>query len=198
MRFGSALDPRLRGGERPYSAPTSRPLVPAQAGIQDHIAMRFASTLDAVSRDTIFQPLQPPPPAWCSWRKNTRSVPSSIPVPGGPAVSKVLTPDMAGTRPLAMLYTKHERSSFLGNITSASTERYVSEATAEASDAALFDRRTAILAANRDVLERCLAALLEKEVSNEDELRDLACDLRSPSAPAGALPAVTSAQAARS
>jgi len=98
-----------------------------------------------------------------------------------------------------------ERPSFLGNVPGpAPNERHFSEATAEAIDAAVrtivhavFDRATAILAANRDVLERCVAALLEKETLNEDELRALTRDLRLPDAPAEAAPVVAAAQAAR-
>jgi cell division protease FtsH len=100
-----------------------------------------------------------------------------------------------------------ERPTFLGNVPGAlPSERQFSEATAEAIDAAVkkivhsvFDRATAILAANRDVLERCVAALLEKETLNEDELRTLTRDLRLPDAPAGVAPApaVAAAHAAR-
>ena len=99
-----------------------------------------------------------------------------------------------------------ERPSFLGNVPGqAPSERQFSETTAEAIDAAVksivhavFDRTTVILTANRDVLERCVKSLLEKETLNEDELRELTRDLRSPGTQAMAAPAMTAAsQAAR-
>ena len=99
-----------------------------------------------------------------------------------------------------------ERPSFLGNVPGqAPSERQFSETTAEAIDAAMksivhavFDRTTVILTANRDVLERCVKSLLEKETLNEDELRELTRDLRSPGTQAMAAPAMTAAsQAAR-
>ncbi len=98
-----------------------------------------------------------------------------------------------------------ERPSFLGNVSGpASNERQFSETTAEAIDAAVksivhavFDRTTAILTANRDVLERCVKSLLEKETLNEDELRELTRDLRLSDTQAAAAPAVAAAQAAR-
>jgi len=98
-----------------------------------------------------------------------------------------------------------ERPSFLGNLPSAApNERHFSEATAEVIDAAMksivhavFNRATAILTANRDVLERCVAALLEKETLNEDELRALTRDLRLPDTQAAAAPPMAAAQAAR-
>jgi cell division protease FtsH len=98
-----------------------------------------------------------------------------------------------------------ERTPFLGDVPGAvPRERHFSEATAQAIDAAVkaivhtvFDRATAILAANRDVLERCVAALLEKETLNEDELRALTRNLRLPEAQTTAPPAMAAAQAAR-
>lgn len=98
-----------------------------------------------------------------------------------------------------------ERPSFLGNVPGpAPNERQFSETTAEAIDAAVksivhavFDRATAILTANRDVLERCVKSLLEKETLNEDELRELTRDLRLSHTQAAATPAVAAAQAAR-
>lgn len=98
-----------------------------------------------------------------------------------------------------------ERPSFLGNSPSpAPNERHFSESTAEAIDAAVkkivhavFDRTTAILAANRDVLERCVKSLLEKEKLNEDELRELTRDLRFSDTQATASSAVAATQAAR-
>jgi hypothetical protein len=62
---------------------------------------------------------------------------------------------------------------------------------------AVFDRATAILTANRGVLERCVKSLLEKETLNEDELRALTRDLRLPSTEAAASPATAAAHAAR-
>ncbi|HWP27082.1 MAG TPA: ATP-dependent zinc metalloprotease FtsH [Xanthobacteraceae bacterium] len=98
-----------------------------------------------------------------------------------------------------------ERPSFLGQAPGAVPgERHFSEATAQAIDTAVksivhtvFDRATAILAANRDVLERCVAALLEKETLNEDELRTLTRNLRLPEARTAPAPALAPAQAAR-
>ena len=98
-----------------------------------------------------------------------------------------------------------ERPSFLGNVPGpAPNERQFSETTAEAIDAAVkaivhtvFDRATAILTANRDVLERSVASLLEKETLNEDELRALTRDLRLPDVQPAATPAVVASHAAR-
>src|SRR5579885_415755 len=106
---------------------------------------------------------------------------------------------------LGYVVYESERPSFLGNVPGpAPNERHFSETTAEAIDAAVkaivhavFDRTIAILTANRNVLERCVTSLLEKETLNEDELRELTRDLRIFDTQAVGSPAVAAAQAAR-
>ncbi|MEQ8652074.1 MAG: ATP-dependent zinc metalloprotease FtsH [Kiloniellales bacterium] len=89
----------------------------------------------------------------------------------------------------ALGYVSYEadRSSFLGATAPSYLERRYSEATAEKMDGAVrqivstvFDRVLSILQDNREVLERCAKALLEKETLTEVELRSLAQGLKHP------------------
>ena len=108
---------------------------------------------------------------------------------------------------LGYIVYEPERSSLLGNMPGQPLgDRHFSEATAEAIDIAVkaivhsvFERTTALLTANRDILERCVKALLEKETLNEDELRALTSGLHEPKRASASSPepASTSPHAAR-
>jgi cell division protease FtsH len=84
---------------------------------------------------------------------------------------------------LGPLVFQEDRPLFLDNSTVRS--RSISEATAERLDAATsniirnaFQRTTAILSDNRDLLEKCSQDLLKKETLDEDEISEISKALK--------------------